>query len=110
MGKHSALSDAPSDELWALYQDVQFELAARLENQIRELEDRLRLVKPEAVARSPPRKLFRNPAEPHEEWTGRGRRPHWLTRLLKTGVSIEELEVVPRRHCIDAPNHLEPFP
>jgi len=46
---------------------------------------------------SPPRKMpiirFRNPDEPSQGWSGRGRKPNWLLALIESGRSIEEFEV-----------------
>ena len=34
---------------------------------------------------------FRNPENPQETWSGRGRRPAWLTRQLEAGKSPDDL-------------------
>lgn len=36
-------------------------------------------------------KLFRNPQDPHQTWTGRGKRPRWYLEALKAGHSRESL-------------------
>lgn len=37
---------------------------------------------------------FRNPANPSETWSGRGRKPNWLVeRLKKRGSSIEDFAI-----------------
>ena len=36
---------------------------------------------------------FRNPAEPHQTWSGRGKRPHWVTELLDAGRSIQDFQI-----------------
>lgn len=36
---------------------------------------------------------YRNPANPNEQWSGRGVRPKWLARLLEEGRTIEEFLV-----------------
>jgi DNA-binding protein H-NS len=97
------LTEMALDELWALHERVVSILASRLETQKRELEDRLRqlsaavapdLVKEPSRLRSPavPSK-FRNPAEPHQTWSGRGKRPHWVTELLHAGMSLQDLQI-----------------
>jgi DNA-binding protein H-NS len=48
---------------------------------------------------------YRNPNEPSETWSGRGKQPRWLTAALKTGHTIDEFVIgnaessksVPRR-------------
>ena len=36
---------------------------------------------------------FRNPEDPRETWTGRGKRPKWLTDKLDSGRHLEEFAV-----------------
>ncbi|MFW8595652.1 H-NS family nucleoid-associated regulatory protein [Cribrihabitans neustonicus] len=36
---------------------------------------------------------YRNPANPSETWTGRGRKPHWVHEALTAGMDISELEI-----------------
>lgn len=33
---------------------------------------------------------YRNPDNPSETWTGRGRQPKWLSPLIKKGVKLEK--------------------
>jgi DNA-binding protein H-NS len=89
------------DELWALHQRMASILASRLKTQKNELEDRLRrlgadVAPPEEPSRrrsSPFPPKFRNPAEPNQTWSGRGKRPHWVTELLDAGISIQDFQI-----------------
>jgi DNA-binding protein H-NS len=36
---------------------------------------------------------FRNPKDPSQTWTGRGRRPHWLVEAVKKGAKQESFAV-----------------
>ncbi|AUQ51231.1 putative regulatory protein, H-NS histone family [Phaeobacter inhibens] len=36
---------------------------------------------------------YRNPQNPEETWTGRGRKPHWVHAALTSGVDISDLEI-----------------
>lgn len=36
---------------------------------------------------------FRNPKNPAETWTGRGRKPNWLVAAVKRGTKIESFEI-----------------
>jgi DNA-binding protein H-NS len=36
---------------------------------------------------------YRNPNEPSETWSGRGKQPRWLTTALTTGHTIEEFVI-----------------
>ena len=98
------LTEMALDELWALHQSVASILASRLETEKSKLEDRLRQLGAEDaalnLAERPARRRypavlpkFRNPAEPHQTWSGRGKRPHWVTELLDAGRSIQDLQV-----------------
>ncbi len=97
------LTEMALDELWALHQRVVSILASRLETQKREVEDRLRRLRADVApnpVKEPPRRRypavlpkFRNPAEPHQTWSGRGKRPHWVTELVNAGISIQDLQI-----------------
>jgi DNA-binding protein H-NS len=95
------LREMPLDELWALRQSVASKLASKLETQKSELEDRLRRLGADVAALEEPSRRrssavspkFRNPAEPHQTWSGRGKRPHWVTELLDAGISIQDFQI-----------------
>ncbi len=36
---------------------------------------------------------YRNPNNPEETWSGRGRKPHWVHAALTAGVDISDLEI-----------------
>lgn len=36
---------------------------------------------------------YRNPADPAQTWTGRGRKPQWIHDALKSGADISDLEI-----------------
>lgn len=36
---------------------------------------------------------FRNPEPPHQTWTGRGKQPLWISRLLAQGTSLDDLRI-----------------
>jgi DNA-binding protein H-NS len=69
----------------------------------RELEkrlERLRSEKPKGDDSSRPRRKYpqvlpkyRNPNEPYETWSGRGKLPRRLTAALKTGGKIDEFAI-----------------
>ena len=51
----------------------------------------------EEVLLTPLRKVpnikYRNPDNPTQGWSGRGRKPNWLLALIETGKSIDEFEI-----------------
>ena len=36
---------------------------------------------------------YRNPNNPEETWSGRGRKPHWVHAALTAGLNISDLEI-----------------
>lgn len=36
---------------------------------------------------------YRNPANPDDTWTGRGRKPRWMIEAIEQGVDISTLEI-----------------
>jgi DNA-binding protein H-NS len=103
-----------TDELWHLHQEIRGILLVRVTSQKRLLEKRLARLSPETQvepsdrpgalssngpAHAPRRKYprvfpkFRNPQVPSETWSGRGKRPRWLSAALKTGRKIEEFVI-----------------
>ncbi len=97
------LKEMTIDALWELHESIVAILASRLEAEKSELEARLcrlrgdtkAVVETESSRRPYPAvsQRFRNPAAPHQTWSGRGKRPHWVTELLNTGTSIQDLQI-----------------
>ena len=92
------------DELWSLHEEISSILERRLAEEKAALERRLRQLKPGGVsngfqpARRPyPRVLpkYRNPAEPAETWSGRGKQPRWLTAQLRSGKKLNDFLIQP---------------
>jgi DNA-binding protein H-NS len=101
------------DELWQLHEKISQVLSVRLASEKRELEKRLGQLRREKEMREAepteasslkavPRERrkyprvypkYRNPNEPSETWSGRGKQPRWLTAALKTGQAIEEFAI-----------------
>ncbi len=36
---------------------------------------------------------YRNPQNPNQTWTGRGKKPHWVVNALANGLSLEDLAI-----------------
>jgi DNA-binding protein H-NS len=90
------------DELWALHETICSVLARKLEAEKLSLERRLnelsRIGKAsnETPIRRPYPKIhtkFRNPEPPHETWSGRGRRPLWVSKMLKAGKKLDDFRI-----------------
>jgi DNA-binding protein H-NS len=112
MSKKFNLDAMSIDEMWQLHEEISAVLSIRLTSEKRELEKRLAQLRREKEmrqsesadnqARDAPRERrkyprvfpkYRNPNEPTETWSGRGKQPRWLTAALKTGHTIDEFVI-----------------
>jgi DNA-binding protein H-NS len=122
MSKKLNLAAMSIDEMWQLHEEISQLLSVRLTSEKRELEKRLaQLRRDRDVPSAPPenksskdaprerRKYpqvfpkYRNPDEPSETWSGRGKQPRWLTAALKRGHKIEEFVIGPPKLNEDIP-------
>jgi len=95
------------DELWSLREFVASLLARKMSAEKARLDERLLQLDPDGVpqhvkkmghARRPYPQVFpkyRNPAEPSETWSGRGKQPRWLTAQLKSGKRLDDFRIQP---------------
>lgn len=113
MTKKLNLDGMSIDEMWQLHEEISRVLSVRLTSEKRELEKRLAQLRREKEMRQSepadaqslqgaPRERrkyprvfpkYRNPKEPSETWSGRGKQPRWLAAALKTGHTIEEFVI-----------------
>jgi DNA-binding protein H-NS len=103
--KQSELNSMSTDQLWELHESVTQLLTVRITADKRELEKRLQKLASGARVRAAeashrgrrpyPRVLpkYRNPEEPSESWSGRGKKPRWLAAQLRSGHRLEEFEI-----------------
>ena len=91
----------PTAELWRLYDEVTAVLSRRMTAEKAKLEERLRRIEGTA-AQTPnekrPRRAYppvlpkyRNPKNPSETWSGRGKQPRWLKAQLRAGKKLNDL-------------------
>ena len=86
------------EELWALHEEISETLAVRLTAEKRVLDERLNRLSNQANTSKrrpypPVLPKFRNPDNPTEIWSGRGRQPHWVAQQLRLGKRMEELKI-----------------
>jgi DNA-binding protein H-NS len=113
MGRKLNLDAMSIDEMWQLHEEISRVLSVRLTLEKRELEKRLAQLRrekkisefegaeAESAKGAPPARRkyprvfprYRNPQEPSETWSGRGKQPRWLAAALKTGHAIEEFVI-----------------
>lgn len=97
-----------TDDLWKIHETVAEVLADRIIAEKAVLDSRLALLKQprpfkpqsgevnkEAVRpkRKYPKVLqkYWNPQDHSQTWSGRGKQPYWVAKLLKSGVKLDEL-------------------
>jgi DNA-binding protein H-NS len=101
--KQSTHKSLSIDELWMLHEAIAATLAEKITAEKKVLEGRLRLLpKPhvERTVRAPVRRpyppvlpKFRNPDEPSETWTGRGKQPRWVRKQLRSGKRMDDFRI-----------------
>ena len=103
--KRSELEQMTVEQLWDLHAHVSEILSERMEAEKRELERRLEMLGGQKTAQSQnrPRRShspvlprFRNPDDPTQTWSGRGKQPEWIRKQLELGRKLEELTIHPR--------------
>ncbi len=101
--KDTDLENMSHDALWDLHQKILEVLSRRLEDETRKLQKQLDELgrksgktPAEMLKRRPQPKAkpkFRNPDNPSETWSGRGKMPRWLARFVEAGRSRDEFKV-----------------
>ena len=90
-------------DLVELHQDITVAMAFRRKDDLAELRNKMAALAGESgfeleeligsskrgAKRGPVAVKYRNPKNPGQTWTGRGRKPNWLVDALKKGQKIE---------------------
>ncbi|QIO32494.1 H-NS family nucleoid-associated regulatory protein [Bradyrhizobium sp. 1(2017)] len=92
-------TSASTAELWRLYDEVTAVLGRRMTAEKVKLEERLRRLEGTADGRGeharrpypPVLPKYRNPKNPSETWSGRGKQPRWLKAQLRSGKKLNDL-------------------
>jgi DNA-binding protein H-NS len=90
-----------ADELYLLHLEVTAVLREKLVAKKKALDKRLQQLHPlddhgVTQARRPyptVKAKFRNPDQPSETWSGRGKRPRWLDAQLRSGKPIDDFRI-----------------
>ena len=94
--KRTELDRMSTDDLWSLHVEITQVLQQRIQQEKLRLEERLKLLSASVSGRRPyppvPPK-YRNPDQPSETWAGRGKRPRWLLKQLKSGKRIDDFRI-----------------
>jgi DNA-binding protein H-NS len=103
------LASMSVDELWTFREAIDAILAAKISTELNELSRQLDRLSPrdqapkrvpakrsKAAARKSSRSVlpkYQNPERPFQTWSGRGRRPRWLSEQLNIGKLLEDFSV-----------------
>ena len=95
--KRTELDRMSTDDLWSLHVEVSQVLQQRIQQEKLRLEERLKLLQTPVVSGRRPyppvSPKYRNPDQPSETWAGRGKRPRWLVKQLKSGKRIDDFRI-----------------
>ena len=101
--QNRALENMELDDLWDLHERLLEALARKLEDeklrvqgQLDELGRRFGGSPKDLPQRRPYPKVapkFRNPNDPSETWSGRGKPPRWVVELLAAGRTLDEIRI-----------------
>ena len=94
--KRADLDRRSTDDLWSLYIELSQLLEQRIKQEKLRLDERLKqLQTPVSVRRPypPVSPKYRNPDQPSETWSGRGKQPRWLVAQLRSGRRIEDFGI-----------------
>jgi DNA-binding protein H-NS len=97
------------DELWSLYEKASSVLARKIAAEKARLDQRLQRLQQLGLTgattglmsgRPYPQVFpkYRNPDQPAETWTGRGKQPRWLTAKLSSGKKLEHFRIQPSKN------------
>ena len=90
------------EELWEIHESIGVLLAAKLATQVSKLDRRVSRLKGHFVrevpqpqyrqyGKAPPK--YQNPDDPSQTWSGRGKTPLWINRMLGAGKSMDDLRI-----------------
>jgi DNA-binding protein H-NS len=88
------------DELWAFHEHVTLVVRQKLEAEKTKLVQRLNQLQAtnnvsgrRPYPRVPPK--YRNPSNPAQVWSGRGKRPLWLEPQIRAGKGLDDFLIEP---------------
>jgi DNA-binding protein H-NS len=102
--KRSDFESLSTYQLEVLLEKIAAILMAKISTEKKLLEDRLAQLNGslrfEQTSKTPERRpypavlpKYRNPEQPSETWTGRGKKPRWVTAQLRSGKQIDDFRI-----------------
>ena len=103
--KRAELNRTSTDDLWSLHVEVSQLLQQRIQQEKLQLDERLKRLQTPVVSGvvserrpyPPVTPKYCNPDQPSETWAGRGKRPRWLVKQLKSGRRVEDFRIQVRK-------------
>ena len=98
------LKSTSTDELWALHEEITSILQSKMQFEKRKLEKRINELagtfggasdnsrRPRPYPKVHPK--FRNPELPDQTWSGRGKQPLWMRKLLENGKTLDDCRIL----------------
>jgi DNA-binding protein H-NS len=102
------LQSISTDELWAFHEEIISILSERMKAEKQKLEELLERLGIVGKALEPPQQRrpypkvvprFRNPELHDQTWSGRGKQPNWIRRVLADGKTMDDCRILS-----DSPN------
>ena len=100
MTRTANFSSMSVEELWEIHEEISKLLEAKIQAEKKLLERRLTKLHPVNIDRQKARRpyppvvpKYANPDEPSQVWSGRGKRPRWITEKLASGLSLQDLSI-----------------
>ncbi|MBO4227675.1 H-NS family nucleoid-associated regulatory protein [Bradyrhizobium neotropicale] len=94
------LKSLSMDQLWHLHEELVTELTRKIAAEKNRLEERLRQLRLTGdelthERRPYPKVLpkYRNPKNPSQTWTGRGKQPRWLREQLRSDKKLDDFRI-----------------
>ena len=94
--KRAELDRMSTDNLWSLHVEVSQLLQQKIQQEKLRLEECLKRLQAPVSGRRPYPPVspkYRNPDQPSETWSGRGKQPRWLVAQLRSGRRIEDFSI-----------------
>ena len=94
--KRADLDRMSTDDLWSLHVELSQLLEQRIKQEKVQLDERLKRLQTPVSERRPYPPVspkYRNPDQPSETWSGRGKQPRWLVAQLRLGKRIEDFSI-----------------
>src|SRR5258708_4596975 len=94
--KRAELDRMSTDDLWSLHVEVSQLLQRKIQQEKLQLDERLKRLGTPVSGRRPYPPVspkYRNPDQPSETWSGRGKQPRWLVAQLNWGKRIDDFRI-----------------